>query len=179
MGRLGSENSRPNGDCHEHAPILSTLRRTCTRTHARARATRTRTHAHSCSSAPQTPSSYRTILLPQLMEDSHSPLTIFSSLATSPTSRPSLPHRFFANPNLEPPRRSEHEELTLTTSTPTPPRHLSHHATPPNHLSLTSPPRQLSHSLSTSPHVPLPAQFGMSFACGTLRIDDPLVYVTD
>ena len=51
---------------------------------------------------------------------------------------------------------------SLTTSTRTPPHHLT--------------PRFPPHQLTT---FPLPAQFGKSFACGTLRIDEPTVYVRD
>ena len=73
---------------------------------------------------------------------------LHSPLATSPTSPPSPPHHFSPNPNLEPSRRSEREELTLTTSTRTPPRHQTSprlSPTTPLHTSHAPPPCSVRH----------------------------------
>ena len=110
-------NNWPRGQLHSYdvlevnptqlPPFPLPLRRTCART-----------HAHSCSSTPQTPSSYRSYC----SWSTHlSPPLAPHHVTTSPTS--SLCHLTTStlNPNLEPSRRPEREELTLTTSTRTSP----------------------------------------------------------
>ena len=81
------------------------------------RAAPTHTHAHSCSALLRKHHPL-TAAHGGLSPPSHHPL----ALATSPPLPPLLPRHlnFFPNPSLEPRRRSECEELSLTTSTRTP-----------------------------------------------------------